>query len=66
MNAITRTLLSEVEADTREEDPITEDCRGCGEAVLYGDVCQDCEVEHTGKGICYVPECIGLHHCIVD
>ena len=65
MNAITRTLLSEVEADT-QEDPVTEECRACGEAVLYSDVCQACEVEHTGKGICFVPECIGLSHCIVD
>ena len=67
MNAITRTLLSEVEADTFEPEPINPDeCRGCGEPVLAGDLCYPCEVEHTGKSICHVPECVGLSHCIVD
>jgi len=67
MNAITRTLLSEVEADTHEDEP--EDtgkrCRGCVPPTGWG-LCEDCEVEHTGKSICHVPECVGLSHCIVD
>ena len=66
MNAITRTLLSEVEADSAADAATLDECRGCGEPVADGDVCGPCLVEHTGKYICYVSECIGLPHCIVD